>query len=317
MQIFDGLTYINKSSLALGFFDGLHLGHNVVLKNAINIAKENNVQSTVITFKAHPLDILTESKVGQILTINEKISLLNEIGIDNLILLDFEQYAHIQAKEYLENILIKYFTPTAITTGFNHNFGFNKEGNSSFLEHYSKIYGYRYFEVPPFVVNNNIVSCSVIRNMIQLGNFQEANKLLGYKYFVNGIVIKGSQIASKLGYPTANIIYPEEKINIPHGVYFVKVEFNGTEYNGVLNHGYAPTLENKTELKTEVHILDFNQDIYNEKIKISFIAKIRNQIKFENIEKLKAQIIRDIAFINIYKHFLYGRFSMGCKHLYL
>lgn len=317
MQIFDGLTYINKSSLALGFFDGLHLGHNVVLKNAINIARENGVDSTVITFKTHPLNVLTNDKVEQILTMDEKISLLEKIGIDNLVLLDFEQYSYMPAKEYIENVLIKFFSPTAITTGYNHSFGFNKEGNSSLLEFYSNIYKYKYFEIPPFVVKENIVSCSVIRNMIHLGNFQDANELLGYRFFINGVVVKGSQLAGKIGYPSANVIYPEDKIKIPHGVYFVKVHIAGVEYNGVLNHGYAPTLDNTTELKTEVHIIDFNKDIYGENIKIEFIAKIRNQLKFENTEKLKAQILRDIAFTSIYKHFLNSRFSIGCKHLYL
>lgn len=317
MQIFDGLTYINKSSLALGFFDGLHLGHNVVLKNTINIARENGVDATVITFKSHPLDVLTNDKVEQILTLDEKLKEFEKIGIDNVVLLDFEQVSYMQAKDYLENVLIKYFSPTAITTGFNHNFGFNKDGNSSFLEFYSNIYKYKYFEIPPFVVNENIVSCSVIRNMIQLGNFFEANELLGYRFYIQGVVIKGSELAAKLGYPSANINYPENKIKIPHGVYFVKVNIDGKEYNGVLNHGYAPTLDNTTELKTEVHIIDFNENIYGQNIKISFIAKIRNQLKFENIEKLKAQIIRDIAFTSIYKHFLDGHYSFGCKHLYL
>ena len=138
-----------------------------------------------------------------------------------------------------------------------------------------------------------------------------------YNYFINGIVIEGEKLASKLGYPSANIIYPENKINIPHGVYFVIVQFDEKEYFGVLNHGYAPTLENTNELKTEVHIIDFDQNIYGKNIKISFITKIRNQIKFENVEKLKLQIIRDIAFTNIYKHFLDGHYSFTCKHLFL
>lgn len=317
MQIYDELTYINKSSLALGFFDGLHLGHNVVLKNAIKIAKENNVNSTVITFKTHPLNTLTNQPVKQILTLNEKLDMLNKLGIDNVVLLDFQKISNIKAKDYLENILIKYFSPIAITTGFNHHFGFNKEGDSKFLRENKEKYGYKYFEVPPFVVNNNIVSCSVIRNIIQLGNFPEANELLGYKFFIQGIVIKGSQLAGKLGYPSANIVYPENKVNIPHGVYYVKVEVDGIEYNGVLNHGYAPTLNNETQLKTEVHIVDFNEDIYGKNIKISFITKIRNQLRFENVEKLKAQILRDIAFTNIYKHFLDSHFTYGCKHLFL
>ncbi|MCD7740090.1 MAG: hypothetical protein LUH11_01925 [Candidatus Gastranaerophilales bacterium] len=140
--------------------------------------------------------------------------------------------------------------------------------------------------------------------MLQLGNFQDANELLGYRYFITGRVIQGDRIAAKLGFPSANIDYPEDKIEIPHGVYYVKAEVDGKEYNAVLNHGYAPTLDNTIHLKTETHILDgFNKNIYGKTIKISFIAKIRNQIKFNNTEKLKTQIYRDIGFANIYQYF--------------
>lgn len=313
MHIFNELTYINKSSLALGFFDGLHLGHNVVLKNAIKIAKNNNTKSTVIIFKEHPLNVLTNAKIPQIITLDEKLILLSEIGVDNVILLDFKEFSHYRAKEYLENVLIKYFTPIAITTGFNHYFGFNKEGTSKFLKDNAPLYNYKYFEVPPFVIDGNIVSCSFIRSRILLGDFVSANKLLGYNFFIQGKVIKGDRIARQLGFPSANINYQEDKIKIPLGVYFVKVSFNGKDYNGVLNYGYAPTISNDTQLKTEVHILDFDGDIYGQNIKISFVTKIREQMKFDSPEKLKSQIIRDKAFVEIYKLFLKENKYKSCK----
>ncbi len=304
MQIFNELTYINNSSLALGFFDGIHLGHRVVLKNAIHIAKKNNTQSCVILFKEHPLNELTDTKIEQILTLDEKLDILEKLGIDNAVILNFREFSHIKAETYLKNILVKYFSPIAITTGFNHNFGYKKEGSSSFLKANESKYNYKYFEVPPFVINDNVVSCSLIRSRIQLGDFVFANKLLGYNFFIQGKVIEGGHIASKLGFPSANIIYNEDKIKIPTGVYYVKVNTGSKEYNGILNYGYGPTVNNNSILKTEVHIIDFNENIYEHKIKISFITKIRNQIKFDNIEKLKYQIQRDIAFAQIYKHFL-------------
>ena len=309
MQIFNDLTYINNSSLALGYFDGMHLGHKVVLKNAINFAKKNKTVSTVVIFKTHPLLFLTGQNVEQILTLDEKLEIFEKTGIDNVVLLNFEDFSSVKAFDYLNNILVKYFSPRAITTGFNHNFGFNKEGNSDFLRKYSEKYGYKYFEIPPFTIDGNIVSCSVIRNMLRLGNFYEANKLLGYNFFVKERVIKGDKIASKLGFPSANINYPENKIKIPMGVYFVKVKADGKTYNGILNHAFSPTIKNETHLKTEVHIINFNKDIYCQNIEISFIAKIRNQIKFENTEKLKAQLIRDIAFTDIYDKFINTKFS--------
>lgn len=313
MRIWNELTYIHKSSLALGFFDGIHLGHRVVLKNAINVAKKNNTESTVITFKSHPLNILTNEKVEQILSLEDKLNIMEKTGIDNIVLLDFSEIASMKANDYLEKILINYFSPVAITTGFNHHFGFNKEGDSDFLRKNKEKYDYMYFEVPPFVVQDKIVSCSVIRNLLHLGDFYNANKLLGYKFFIDGRVIKGEQLARKLGYPSANIIYPEEKIKVPHGVYFVEVTVDNNRYNGILNYGFAPTVSNSTNQKTEVHILNFDKNIYGEKIKIEFIAKIRNQMRFDNIEKLKAQIYRDIAFVDIYKHFLKGHFEFSHK----
>ena len=282
MQIYNELTYINKSSLALGFFDGLHLGHLVVLKNTIKIAKKNNTQSVVITFKEHPSEILTGIKVPQLLTLDEKLKIIDTIGIDNVVVLDFEKFANMRASDYLKNIIVKYFSPISITTGFNHSFGFKKEGTSEFLHKYSDLYNYKYFEVPPFVVKDNVVSCSEIRNKIMLGDFVFANQLLGYNFFIRGIVEKGDGIAKTLGFPSANISYNEDKIKVPYGVYFVKVKVRGCEYNGVLNYGFAPTISEEQKLKTEVHILDFNQDIYGEDIKISFITKIREQQKFEN-----------------------------------
>ena len=308
MQIFNELTYINNSSLVLGYFDGLHLGHKVVLKNAINFAKENNIKSTVIIFRNHPLNVISNKSIEQILTLDEKLEIFQQTGIDNVILLNFEDYAAIKAAFYLENIIVKYFSPLAITTGFNHSFGFNKEGNNEFLRRYSKKYGYKYFEIPPFTIDGNIVSCSIIKNMIKQANFYYANKLLGYNFFIREKVITGDNIASKMGFASANIVYPVGKIQIPFGVYFVKVKVDNKLYSGILNHGYAPTINNTDKIKMEVHIINFNDNIYGKKIEISFIAKIRNQIKFDNIEKLKAQIIRDIAFTEIHEKFLTSRF---------
>lgn len=316
MYIYNELTYINNTSLALGFFDGLHLGHKVVLKNAINIAKQNNTTSTVLLFNEHPLNVLSNQNVEQILTLDEKLQLLEQIGIDNVVLLDFKQFSGYTADEYLENVLVKYFTPISITTGFNHFFGYKKSGNTDFLRKNKDKYNYKFFEVPPFVVNDSVVSCSIIRNKLSLGDFFEANKLLGYNYFINGSVIEGQRIASKLGFPSANILYPENKIKIPHGVYYVIVSYNGKEYNGILNHGFAPTINDESILKTEVHILDFDKDIYSQNIKVSFVTKIRNQMKFENVEKLVSQLNRDKAFVEMYKHFLNSNFSLSCKRFF-
>jgi len=317
MHIFTKLSYIKRSSLALGFFDGLHLGHEVVIKNAVNIAKLHNTSSCVITFSQHPMSVLSQNPPGMLITLDEKLSAFEKLGIDNVFLLDFKAILGIKAEDYIKDILVKYFEPAAITTGFNHTFGYNKEGNGALLRSFEHKYGYKYFEVPPFVVENEVVSCSSIRNKILAADFFTANKMLGYNFFIRGIVVEGDKIASMLGFASANIIYPEEKIKVPAGVYYVIVNVEGKMYNGVLNHGFAPTIDNYEKLKTEVHIIGFNENIYGKNIKISFIAKIRNQMKFETIEKLKAQIRRDIAFTEIYKHFAGDNVKFFGKKLFL
>ncbi len=316
MHIFNELSHINKSSLALGFFDGLHLGHKVVIKNAVNVAKLNDTKSCIITFKEHPSTVLSQNTMYMILTLDERLEIFEKLGIDNVFLLDFNSLSHISANDYLDKILYKYFSPIAITTGFNHNFGYNKTGNDDLLRACQGKYGYKYYEVPPFVVENEIVSCSTIRNKLSIGDFYTANKLLGYNFFIQGCVIEGDKIASKLGFPSANIVYPEDKIKIPNGVYYVIVQINGKEYNGVLNYGYSPTVNNE-KIKTEVHIIDFNENIYGKNIKISFITKIRNQMKFSSPDKLKYQLQRDVAFTEIYKHFINGNMNFFGKKLYL
>lgn len=314
MQIFDKLTYINNSSLALGFFDGLHQGHEVVLKNAVHIAKKYNECSTVITFNEHPMSFLSKQKIPQILTLDEKLEILEKMNIDNVVLLDFSKCLNLSAEEYLRDILVKYFSPVAITTGFNHTFGYNKEGNGDFLRKNSQKYNYQYFEIPPFVINNLVVSCSSIRDKLSLGDFYNANKMLGYNYFIKGNVVHGDKIASKLGFPSANINFPDSKVTVPFGVYYAVVRVEEKEYNGIFNYGYVPDLNNELKLKSEVHILDFNQDIYGYNIKISFITKIRNQIKFQSSEELIQQINKDISFVNVYKYFLRnGNFNLSCK----
>ena len=303
MQILDRLTYINNSSLALGYFDGIHAGHRVVLNTAVREARKNNTKSVVILFKTHPLTFLTGQNIEHLLSFNERLEMLDELGVDNVIALDFKDYAFIEAKKYLEDILVKYFSPIAITTGFNHFFGANKEGNSELLRNCQNKFNYRYYEIPPYTVNSELVSCSNIRNLIKSNNLYEANKLLGYDFFITGEVIKGEMIASKLGFASANVLYPKDKINMPFGVYFVKVKINTETFNGILNHGCSPTFNKQNNVKTEVHLIDFDKDIYGKKIKISFVRKIREQIKFENIDKLKEQINRDMAIADMYDRF--------------
>lgn len=304
MEVFSELKQSKNLSLALGFFDGIHEGHQVVIKNAINIAKANKTKSGILMFKEHPLTFMTGKKVKNILNIEDKLKYLEKIGVDEVYLLDFPAFENMSAEEYLKDIVVGHFSPVAITTGFNHNFGKNKSGTPGLLRALQAKFGYRYFEIPPITCNQSVISSSIVKKSIGEGNVYFAHSLLGYKFFIRSKVIEGAHIASTLGFPSANIVYPENIVKIPNGVYYVIVEYNGRKYNGILNHSDCPSLFPTKEPKTEVHLIDFDENIYGKEIKVSFVTKIRNEINFENKEKLCAQLLRDKAFVEIYKYYV-------------
>ena len=255
-------------------------------------------------FKEHPLSFITHKTIKNILNLDDKLKYLEKIGVDEVYLLDFPKFENLSAEDYIKSIIIKYFSPIAITTGFNHSFGKNKSGNPHVLREFQETYGYKYFEIPPITYGQSVISSSIIKKSIEEGNVYFADSLLGYKFFIRAKVIEGQHIASNLGFPSANFVYPENIVQIPNGVYYVIVTYKDKKYNGILNRSDSPSLFPTKEPKTEVHILDFNRNIYGEEIKISFVTKIRNEINFENIDKLKAQLVRDKAFVDIYKYYI-------------
>ena len=289
MQI---ITELNKNpnlSLALGYFDGVHLGHQSVIKQAVNFAKENNTKSAVITFKDHPCCYFYGVCPKYILTRRQREEQISKLGVDYLYELDFESISGLTAEEYLKNILIKHFTPTAVSTGYNHNFGYKKSGGVKYLAQEAKKFDYEYFEMSPQKLNNEIISSTAIRNLLSKGFIEKANNMLGYKFLTTGTVIKGNQIGRTIGFKTANIIYPGELINLPFGVYSVDTEYG----KGIANFGTRPTVDGKGVL-LEVHILDFDEDIYGKNITVEFNKMIRSEKKFSSLEELKQQINKDI-----------------------
>lgn len=304
MEINERLKKSERISLALGYFDGLHEGHQVVIKNAVNIAKSNNTKSAILMFKELPKKQTYNVSDKSILSLPDKLQYLDKIGVDEVYLLDFSDLVDITAEDYIKNILVKYFSPIAITTGFNHTFGKNKTGTPELLRSCQEKFGYKYFEIPPITCNQTVISSSIIKSSIAAGSIDFAKALLGYRFFIKAKVQKGKQLSKNIGYPSANIEYPDNIIEIPNGVFYVLVEYNNKRYNGILNHGHCPTYCYSDKVKTEVHILDFNENIYDKDIKISFVTKIRDEIKFENCNKLKEQLQRDKAFVEIYKYYV-------------
>lgn len=325
MQIFNELNKNPNLSLALGFFDGVHLGHKKVIESAVEFAKRNNTKSAIITFKDHPCCFLQGVNPKYILTRKERQKNFEELGVDFLYELDFESIAGLTAEDYLKSVLVDNFMPSAISTGWNHNFGYKKSGDTKFLRENSKKFGYEYFELPPQKINDEIISSTAIRQYLKDGKFEKANQMLGYNFSITGEVVKGNQIGRTIGFKTANIEYPAELIEIPFGVYttiahprplwereeFVneRSEFTNSgeglaptltpspigkgRLKAIANYGIRPTINgNKPVL--EVHILDFDEDIYGETITVEFLRMLRPERKFNSLDELKEQIKIDI-----------------------
>lgn len=300
MQIFNELHETkglqNKGlSLAFGFFDGVHIGHQAVIKSAVEHAKENNTKSAVITFQDHPCCYFYHLQPKYIITKHDKVKMFENLGVDYLYFLKFDDYlASMEAYDYMKEVIVKNFAPVSISTGFNHSFGAHKSGDVDFLSKSQEEFNYKYYQIPPVLYNSEVVSSTRIREDISLGNIELVNAMLGYDYFLEETVVEGDKIGRTIGFKTANLIYPDNLVTVGKGVYKVKVNYKGQIYNGVANYGLRPTVANDGKQVLEIHILNFDKDIYGEKIKVTFLKKIRDEKKFGSLEELKEQIQRDI-----------------------
>ena len=283
-------------SLVLGFFDGVHKAHKAVIKSAFKYSE--NV--TLITFKDSPA-LFFGKKAEYILSRQNSIKKIKELGVKEIVELDFGKIASLSAQKYLE-YLINTYNPVSISTGFNHTFGHNKEGNIDFLEDNKNKYNYKYICTPPVKENNNIISSSLIRELLIKGAVSDANYLLESNFTLEGIVIHGAKLGRTIGFPTANIKYPENIVKLPFGVYSTLVNLSPLttfpkEEKGlpaIMNWGMKPTVNNTVEPVVEVHILNFDSDLYGKNIRIDVLKQIRSEKKFESLDELKAQICEDI-----------------------
>lgn len=295
MEIFQELNTNKGLSLALGFFDGVHIGHREVIKSAVDYAKENNTKSAIITFQDHPCCYFYNIQPKYIIQKHNKLKFLQDLGVDYVYFLKFDEYlAVMDASEYLHDVIIKNFAPTAISTGFNHFFGARKTGDVKLLCTLQNDFCYKYFEVKPVVYKNEIVSSTRIRDDLSFGNIDAVNHMLGYKYFIEEKVVHGEEIGRTIGFKTANLIYPDNLVEPGRGVYKVKVEHENKTYEGIANFGNRPTIKDNDKNILEVHILNFDKEIYGDWLKVTFLKKIREEKKFNSIDELKSQIQQDI-----------------------
>ena len=294
----NNITKIPKSDFniaTIGSFDGIHIGHKKILQTLTKIAKKNNGKSILITFWPHPRYVLKKNNDFKLLTsLDEKIKLFEKNKIDILYIVDFSlKFSKVSANKFIENILLEKLKINCLLIGYNNNFGRNREGNIRYLEENKKKFDIDIISIPKQSVDKISISSTKIREYLNNGKINSANRLLGRKYSINGKIIKGNGIGRKINFPTANIEIDEPKKLLPKsGVYAVEVILNRKIYLGMLNIGYNPTIKNEKK-SIEVNIFEFSEDIYNNKISINFIRRIRNEKKFKNLNELKKQLIKD------------------------
>ncbi len=289
----DDLRHLQYCCITLGAFDGIHKGHQEILKSLIKQAKKWNVTPLVMILDPSPKEVFSKEKVYLLNTLSEKLTLLERYDIRHVYILSFDMHiAILSATQFVEQYFIQPFQPTGIVLGYDHYFGKDKRGDRVLL---STIYGNtlkEIVEVPPYQDKGESIHSSYIKAYIQQQQIEKANYQLGYRYRLEGRVIKGNQIGRTIGFPTANIVIDSKKLIPAHGVYAVKVKARHHCFAGMLNIGMRPTIGGM-ERVIEVHIIDFNEDIYGEEIAIIFYFFIRNENKFPDIETLKKQLIQD------------------------
>jgi riboflavin kinase/FMN adenylyltransferase len=299
MRVYHGLVQFNRLKFAVvtsGTFDGVHIGHQKILARLEEVRKASGGESVVITFWPHPrLIIATDgSQLNLLTTIEEKIELLSQYRVDHLIIIPFtKEFSQLTSEEFVRQVLIDRIGTRKLVIGYDHRFGRNREGGFEYLVENAASYGFEVEEITRQDVEQVTVSSTRTRKALLEGNIHVATEYLGRYYSLHGTVIRGNQLGRTIGYPTANLRIEEAYKLVPaDGVYAVKVDWNGNSFGGMLNIGMRPTV-NGTYRTIEVHIFDFNEDIYDKELKIQFVGKIRTEQKFSGLETLKAQLRKD------------------------
>ena len=291
MGVYFELNENKNTVLALGFFDGVHFAHQTLIKKTVELAQKNGIKSALITFLDSPFYILTGKNPSYITLLDDKINLIQNLGVDDIYVLDFNKYKLMEADDYIHNVLIEYFHPKFIVTGFNHRFGANKKGDSKLLSSFN--HDFNYVEINPIYKNDILISSTNIKKFISDGEIELANKMLNRNFSIKGTVVKGQEIARTLGYRTANIILDNKLIKPKYGVYFGYSYYKNTKYPSLINFGIRPSVDKNLVETLEVHLLNFNKNLYGEELKVEFETFRRGEIKFSNIEELKNQINSD------------------------
>jgi riboflavin kinase/FMN adenylyltransferase len=273
----------------------VHIGHQKIIERLNEIKKNRFEKSMILTFYPHPRRVLDNSNdIKMLTTMGEKIQLLEKFGLDNLIIEPFtKEFSRLSALDFVRNILVHQLQLKRLVIGYDHHFGKNREGNFEQLTEYGELYGFIVEKISAQEIENVSVSSTKIRKAIESGDMITANKFLGYNYLLTGRIIKGQGVGRKINFPTVNLDIEEDYKLIPKkGVYVVQAHFNSESVFGIMNIGYRPTVGGKGQT-IEIHLLDFQRDLYGSKMQIEVLQRLRDEQKFESIEELAVQISKD------------------------
>ena len=290
---------IPNAIVTIGTFDGVHLGHQAVFKQMVDKARQIGGETVVITFFPHPRIVISpnDNRLRLITSQEDKIEHLRRSNIDNLIIINFtKEFSHTSSEDFIKDYVVRYIQPAILVIGYDHHFGSNRSGNFDTLSKLGMEFHFAVEKINEQDIEDITISSTKIRSALQQGDIKLANKLLGYSYSTSGIVTHGDSIGRTLGFPTANIsIKPEYQLIEKTGVYATIAKVDGKDYSSMTYIGRRPTISNGLPTSTETYIMDFDGDLYGKEIRVTFVDRVRDEMTFDNLERLKSQIQEDKA----------------------
>jgi riboflavin kinase/FMN adenylyltransferase len=292
----DEFKTVKNAVVTIGTFDGVHLGHRKIISRIKELADECGGETVILTFFPHPRMILhpEDESIKLINTINEKAQLLEQLGVDHLIITPFSRdFSNQPPEDYIRDVLVNNIGTKKIVIGYDHRFGKDRQGGLADLLKLAPVYGFEVVEIPEQDIHEVAVSSTRIRTALLDGKIELANEFLGYPFFITGKVVRGDQIGRQIGYPTANIVIEEHYKLIPSdGIFSAMINIGGTNYKGMAYIGSRPTVNGITR-NIEVNIFDFDKEIYNQQVSMQFYNFVRSDVRFLNLEELKVQLAKD------------------------
>ncbi|MFL2579161.1 MAG: bifunctional riboflavin kinase/FAD synthetase [Parvicellaceae bacterium] len=293
---FESYKNIKNPIVTVGTFDGVHFGHQKIIQRLQKIAKKNNGESVLLTFDPHPRKILLNDQGLKLIhTINEKINILENLGLDHLVIYPFTlEFSKFSAKRYIDELLIQKLGTHTLVIGYDHHFGNDREGNIDLLKKYEKSNPFYLEEIKAHEIEEIKISSTKVRSAIEKGNIHLVNDYCGHFYEFSGEVVRGNGIGKTIGTPTANIkLNSNEKIIPLDGVYAVICQIKDANYKGIMNIGFKPTVDEGQKRTVEIHLFDYEKDIYGQDLRTKVIERIRDEVKFNSLKELKSQILKD------------------------